>query len=278
MPIRLHTTFPFLSSEARPVVPAVRIAGALGVRSPLSPARGAAEIERALDYAFSFKQAPAVAIVINSPGGSAVQSHMIHRRIRALAKANGKPVLAFVEDLAASGGYMVACAADEIIADAASVVGSIGVVSAGFGFAGLLDRLGVERRLHTAGDRKAMLDPFSAEQPEDVEHLRQIQGDIHDHFIALVKQCRGDRLSTEADLFNGLFWSGRRACDLGLVDGLGTLHDVVRERFGAEARIRIIEPGRRPLLRRLFFRFGEAAAVGALAAADEQALWGRYRL
>ncbi len=148
-----------------------------------------------LHRAFSVRQAPAVILLINSPGGSPVQSHMLHRRIRALAEQKEKPVIAVVEDVAASGGYMIACAGDEIVADPASIVGSIGVVSAGFGFTGLLDRLGVERRVHTAGSRKAMLDPFRPERPEDVAHLEQTQADIHAHFIALVKERRGERLS-----------------------------------------------------------------------------------
>jgi len=278
MPFRIRSNFPFLAYESRPNVPAVRIIGALGMRSPLAPAVGMSGTVRALEYAYALPRSPAVALVINSPGGSPVQSHLLFRRIRALAEKHDKTTLAFVEDVAASGGYMIACAADEIVVDPASLVGSIGVVSAGFGFQGLLERLGVERRVHTAGDRKAILDPFSPERPEDVEHLRTMQAEIHDHFVALVKERRGDRLSAEEELFNGLFWTGTKARELGLADGLGTLHDVVRERFGPEMRIRSIDPSRRPFFRRLFFGFGEAAAAGAMSAADQQAEWMRYRL
>jgi serine protease SohB len=174
-----------------PVVPVVRLSGVIGVSSPLRPGLMLSSVARTLDRAFAVRKARAVALVINSPGGSPAQSHLIFRRIRQLAEEKNIPVLAFIEDVGASGGYMLACAGDEIICDDYSIVGSIGVVGGSFGFPKLLDKLGVERRLYTSGDRKVMLDPFLPEQPEDVKRIKALQKDIHAHFIALVKQRRG---------------------------------------------------------------------------------------
>src|SRR5215831_13294109 len=177
-----------------PIVPVVRLAGVIGVSTPLRPGLMLASIARQLERAFSVRKARAVTLLINSPGGSPVQSHLIYRRIRALAAEKKLPVIAFAEDVAASGGYMVACAADEIICDRSSIVGSIGVVGGSFGFPKLMEKLGVERRLYTSGERKAMLDPFLPEKPEDVKRIKAIQKDIHGHFIALVKNRRGPKL------------------------------------------------------------------------------------
>ena len=183
--------------------------------------------------------------MINSPGGSPVQSHLIYRRIRALAAEKKLPVIAFAEDVAASGGYMIACAADEIICDRSSIVGSIGVVGGTFGFPKLMEKLGVERRLYTSGERKAMLDPFLPEKPEDVERLKAVQREIHDDFIALVKESRGTRLTgPETDLFSGEYWTGRTAVELGLADGIGDLRAVLRERFGDKVETPLIAPER----------------------------------
>ena len=176
-----------------PLVPVVRLAGVIGISSPLRPGLTIASVARSLDRAFGMSNIRAVALAINSPGGAAVQSHLIFKRIRALADEKKVPVFAFVEDVAASGGYMIACAADEIVCDASSIVGSIGVVGASFGFDRLIEKIGVERRVYTAGDRKVMLDPFQPEKPEDVERLHAIQRDIHDSFIELVKSRRGDQ-------------------------------------------------------------------------------------
>src|SRR5438105_3453987 len=173
-----------------PVVPVVRLSGVIGLSTPLRPGLTLAHVARPLERAFGMRRARAVALLINSPGGAAVQSHLIYRRIRQLATERSLPVIAFVEDAAASGGYMIACAADEIICDPSSIVGSIGVVGGFFGFTGLMEKLGVERRLYTAGDRKAMLDPFLPENPDDVERLKAAQRDIHQQFIALVKERR----------------------------------------------------------------------------------------
>lgn len=233
----------------------------------------------------------AVALAINSPGGSAVQSALIAQRVRALAGEHHLPVTAFVEDVAASGGYWLACAADEIFAQEASIVGSIGVVASGFGFTGLLDKLGVERRLHTAGDRKAQLDPFRPEDPEEVARLKALLDDIHRSFVAMVRERRGDRLrAPDETLFSGEFWTGRRALDLGLIDGFGEIRSVMRARYGDMVKLRVVGT-RIPLWKRLMRRsdlplaglsvgggLASDLAEALLTALEERALWSRYGL
>jgi serine protease SohB len=227
-----------------------------------------------------------VALAINSPGGSPVQSHLIFQRIRQLAEEHERSVIAFIEDVGASGGYMIACAADEIVCDPTSIVGSIGVVGGGFGFSGLIEKLGIERRLYTAGDRKAMLDPFLPAKLEDVEHLREIQKDIHESFISLVKARRGAMLiGPESTLFSGEYWTGRRAVELGLADRLGDLRSTLRERFGEEVSTPLVAAERGFLGRRLRGivgapRFGDTAGLAEefLSAIEARALWARYGL
>src|SRR5580700_4163899 len=237
----------------QPVVPVVRLTGVIGFGTPLRPGLSLASVARTLDRAFATRNAPAVAVSINSPGGSPVQSHLIFRRIRELAKEKGRRVLAFVEDAAASGGYMIACAADEIIADPHSIVGSIGVVGSSFGFDKAIAKLGIDRRLYTSGERKAMLDPFLPENADDVERLRKLQREIHDDFIALVKARRGGKLTgPDSDLFTGEFWTGRRALELGLVDGIGDLRSVLRERYGEKVVTPLVAAERGFLGRRVF--------------------------
>jgi serine protease SohB len=224
-----------------PVVPVVRLMGTIGFSTPLKPGLTLAGVARSLDRAFSTRNAKAVALLVNSPGGSPAQSHLIFRRIRQLAEEKGLPVLAFIEDVGASGGYMIACAADEIICDASSIVGSIGVVGGSFGFDKLIEKIGIERRLYTSGERKAMLDPFLPEKPEDVERLKQIQNEIHAHFIALVKERRGTRLEgPEKTLFSGEYWTGSTAVELGIADALGDLRSTLRERYGEEVSIPLV--------------------------------------
>ena len=218
--------------ETGPVVPVLRFGGPIGMATPLRPGLSLATVATLLEKAFSMKGAEAVCLQINSPGGSAVQSRLIFERIRALADEKELPVYAFTEDVAASGGYMLAVAGDEIYADPSSIVGSIGVVSSGFGFTALIEKIGVERRVHTAGDNKVTLDPFQPENEADVEHLKSIQADVHETFISLVKDRRGDKLSDHKDLFTGLFWSGRQAVELGLVDGLSDIRSTMREKLG----------------------------------------------
>jgi signal peptide peptidase SppA len=222
-----------------PVLPLVKLHGTIGVGSPLRPGLNLDMVNSSLERAFSYRSAPAVLLAINSPGGSAVQSALIHNRVRQLAAEKNVKVISFCEDVAASGGYWLATAGDEIYADHASIVGSIGVIYAGFGFVEALDRLGVERRVHTAGKSKMMLDPFQPQREDDVARLQTMQADIHEVFKTLVKTRRDGRLKAEDDeLFSGAFWSGGQARQLGLVDGLGNLHEVVKEKFGPEAVLR----------------------------------------
>src|SRR5579872_6010994 len=231
----LHPVIPARWRGGVPVVPVVRLTGVIGFSTPLRPGLSLAGTARMLDRAFAARNAAAVAIVINSPGGSAVQSHLIFRRIRELADEKNRRVMAFIEDAGASGGYMIACAADEIVADPNSIVGSIGVVGGSFGFDKLIARIGIERRLYTSGEHKAMLDPFLPENPDDVDRLKKLQREIHEDFITLVKSRRGDKLKgPESELFSGEYWTGRKALEFGLIDGAGDLRSTLRTRFGAK--------------------------------------------
>lgn len=260
-----------------PIVSVLRLSGPIGMgRRGLSLETLADNI----DQAFAPADQAAVALCINSPGGSPVQSALIAQRIRALSAEKSVPVLAFVEDVAASGGYWLAAAADEITADACSIVGSIGVVSAGFGFTGLIEKLGVDRRVHTAGTSKAMLDPFQTEKPEEVAHLKALQADMHAIFKQWVRDRRGQRLTApETDLFEGAFWTGQRALQLGLVDRLGDLRSTLRERFGEKVKIRVVNPPRRPGLGRwIGLGAGAAAAEGVADMLTERAAFARYGL
>ena len=263
-----------------PVVPVLRLTGIIGAISPLRPGLTLAGLAALLERAFHLPGAKAVALAINSPGGSAAQSSLIHNRIRQLAAERSLPVLAFVEDVAASGGYWLACAADEIHADATSILGSIGVVSASFGFPELLNRIGVERRLHTTGPHKAMLDPFRPEQPGDIERLKEIQGDLFDSFKALVRERRAGKLKApESEIFTGAVWSGKRALEMGLIDGIGEMRQVLRARHGEKLRLVAIGGRRGWLSRRLRPEIAPGDwAEGALAALEERMLWSRYGL
>lgn len=269
--------------SGRPVVPVVRLSGVIGNVGPLRQGLTLQAVAGPLARAFGVKSAPAVALIINSPGGAAAQSHLIFKHIRALAKEKNKKVIVAVEDLAASGGYMIAAAGDEIVVDDSSIVGSIGVVSAGFGFTGLIERIGVERRVHTAGKSKAMLDPFRPEREEDVARLRAIQEDVHAAFIALVRERRGGKLASDPDLFSGAFWSGARAVELGLADRVGDLRSVLRERYGEEVRLKVIPTERGMVRRRLGLGGGSdrlaAGLVGeVIAIVDEHLMWNCFGL
>jgi len=268
------------------LVPVVRLSGAIGVVTPLRPGLMLANVARTLERAFSMRGAKAVALVINSPGGSPAQSNLIFRRIRQLAEEKKLPVIAFIEDVGASGGYMLACAGDEIVCDPYSIVGSIGVVGGTFGFVDLMHKLGIERRVYVSGERKVMLDPFQPEKPEDVERIKAIQKDIHAHFIALVKERRGSKLKgSDETLFSGEFWVADAAIGLGLADRIGDLRATLRERYGDKVRTPLIEAERgffgrvRPGvgLDRLF---GERPGLAddLVSALETRALWGRYGL
>lgn len=260
----------------RVTIPVVRLSGAIGMSMPLRPGLSLQGIEKPLEKAFAMK-GPAVALLVNSPGGAAAQSHLIHKRIRQLAGEKKKHVIVAVEDVAASGGYMIACAGDEIIADESSIVGSIGVISASFGFQELIGKIGVERRVHTAGRSKSMLDPFQPEKAEDVARLKQLQDEVHASFIDLVKARRGAALKDDPDLFTGAFWSGKRALALGLVDRVGDLHTVLRERYGEKLNLKPVAAERGFLRRRLGMMAGDVAGA-AVASIEERLLWNRFGL
>ncbi len=265
-------------------MPVLRLTGVIGLSTPLRPGLSIAAMARALERVFAVPNASAVALVINSPGGSPAQSHLIFRRIRDLAKEHDRRVIAFVEDAAASGGYMLACAADEIIADPSSIVGSIGVVGGSFGFDKLIAKIGVERRLYTSGDHKAMLDPFLPEDPSDVERLKTLQREIHRDFIALVKSRRGEKLTgPEETLFSGEYWTGRRALDFGLVDAIGDLRSSLRERFGDKVYTPLVTADRGLFGRRAFGVDAGAfpplgLAEDMISALEVRAIWARYGL
>jgi signal peptide peptidase SppA len=271
--------------ERPPVVAVVRLAGIIGEgRAPFRPGLTLSNLVQQIERAFSMHGVKAVALAINSPGGAPAQSSLIHCRIRALAVEKEIPVIAFAEDVAASGGYWLACAADEIYADESSIVGSLGVISAGFGFPALMKRFGIERRVHASGERKSMLDPFLREDPDDVARLKALQGEVHDAFKRMVRERRAGKLKAdEATMFSGEFWAGARALELGLIDGIGEMTQILKERYGDKVRLRPVGLQRSWLRRR--FGVGASAAsdpgswIGeVMAALEERALWGRFGL
>ncbi len=281
----------------RPEVAVLRMSGVIGGFGPLRSGMSLARLEPLIERAFAQPRLKAVALVINSPGGSPSQSALIAKRVRDLAQEKDMPVLAFCEDVAASGGYWLACAADEIIVQPTSIVGSIGVITSGFGFPELMEKVGVERRVYTAGEHKSTLDPFKPENPEDVERLKALQVELHEVFKEMVRDRRGQRLKApEEELFSGEFWAGGKAVELGLADSLGDIRQVLRDRFGKRVRLRRIQ-GPKRLLQRLGLGRGRAAgaeaglalwsdgfpppedwAAGLLAAVEERALWSRFGL
>ncbi|WP_409977541.1 MULTISPECIES: S49 family peptidase [unclassified Bradyrhizobium] len=274
-----------------PVVPVVRLSGVIGAVTPLRPGLTLAGVAKMLERAFSMRNAKAVALVINSPGGSPVQSRQIYLRIRQLAAEKKLPVLVFVEDVAASGGYMIACAGDEIFCDPSSILGSIGVVGGSFGVHELIKKIGIERRLYTAGEHKAMLDPFLPENPDDVARLKKIQREIHALFISLVKESRGIRLKGPDDvLFTGEYWAGDSAIQLGLADAVGDLRATLRTRFGEEVVTPVVVPPGGMLSGLLGRRSpGAGSLAGALggwsglaeeviSAVETRAIWARFGL
>ncbi len=260
---------PFVKSN--PTVAVIRLSGMIG-----SAGRGAlndAILGPVLEKAFSRGKPDAVALEINSPGGSPVQSSLIGARIRRLADEKKIPVLAFVEDVAASGGYWLAAAADEIYADASSVVGSIGVISSGFGLHELMARNGVERRVYTAGKSKSMLDPFKPEKPEDVARLKELLEDIHANFKEHITSRRNGKLPAERDLFTGEIWLGRKAIELGLIDGIGHAVPHLKERFGDKVKLRRYEAKKG-----ILGRFGTKIVGDALHGIEERAEYARFGL
>ena len=262
-----------------PTIPVVRLAGSIASggglgRTTLNLATVAAPLAKAFDD----KKTPAVAIIVNSPGGSPVQSHLIYRRIRDLAAEKKKKVHIFVEDVAASGGYMIACAGDDIHADPSSVVGSIGVISAGFGFTEAIDKLGVERRVFTAGESKSTLDPFKPTEDADVEHLQTLLVDIHDVFKRLVREARGDRLSDDPSIFEGRFWAGAGALERGLVDGIGDVRTVLKGLYGPKTKLKLTDVRRGIFNRRTPSIDARDWVDAGMAALEDRALRSRYGL
>ena len=275
---RARTWLQRLTGRSGAVIPVVKLQGVIAA-DPRPGRLNIAGVGPLLKRAFAIKAAPAVAIIINSPGGSPVQSRLIYKRIRDLADEHNKPVLVFVEDAAASGGYFIAVAGDEIIVDPSSLVGSVGVIMAGFGFVGMLEKLGVERRVHTAGNNKSTLDPFLPEKPSDVERIKQFELDIHHTFIEVVKWRRGERLKApDETLFTGEWWTGTRGLELGLVDAIGDLHETLRTRYGKDVRLKLIEP-KRGLISLPRIGFSASGLAGDVAATiEDRAVWARLGL
>lgn len=275
-----------------PVVPVLRLSGAIGMAAPLRPGLSIASLAGPIEKAFAMSKAKSVAVVINSPGGSPVQSSLMFRRIRQLAEENDKKVYVFCEDVAASGGYYLAVAGDEIYADASSIVGSIGVISASFGLDKAIEKLGIERRVYTAGTNKGALDPFQPEKPEEIERLKAIQRSVHDVFIGVVKDRRLGRLKApDSELFSGAFWSATEAQELGLIDGISDVRTKMREVHGEKVRLRVVSTEKGWLasrLKRVSLLFGGsetgspsqglAFADDLLSAVEIRALWSRFGL
>lgn len=267
--------------DAPPIIPVVKLSGVIGESQRFAQALNLASCAQDLQKAFGNTQADAVAIIINSPGGSPVQSGLIFSRIRSLAEEKEKTVLVFAEDVAASGGYLIALAGDEIFVHDASIVGSIGVISAGFGFVDLMDKVGVQRRVYTAGESKSMLDPFQPEKEEDIARVKGLQSDIHSYFKDLVRARRGSKLKApRKQLFSGDVWVGSKAITAGLVDGIGDVRSVLRERYGKDVRMPLINSSRRlklPFLSQIKSGTSGLAQEG-LAEMRAQAYWSRYGL
>lgn len=258
-------------------IPTLRLSGVIGQAGIARSGLTITGIEKLIDKLFSDKKSPAVALIINSPGGSPTQSSLIAEKIINLAKEKNKKVYAFVEDVAASGGYWLACAADEIYLDLNSIVGSIGVISPGFGFVDLIKKMGIERRVYTSGKSKSFLDPFKEEKKEDIDRLKNIQEQIHENFIDYVKKRRGAKLSSsnEDEVFSGLFWVGKKGVELGLADGVGSINEVIKEKFGKKAKIKIIDQKKSFLQKRLSSSINSNDIFNRL---EEMIMWSRYGL
>lgn len=277
--------WPFTSG---PVVPVLRFTGPIGMATPLRQGLSLAAVAGAIERAFKLSRLPTVAVVINSPGGSPVQSSLIFKRLRQMAKKHEKKIYVFCDDVAASGGYYLAIAGDEIYADACSIIGSIGAISGGFGFVEAIEKLGIERRVYTSGAAKSQLDPFRQEKPEDVARLTRILGEIHDAFIGVVKERRGAKIQApDTEVFSGAFWSAPTAMELGLIDGIADLRTKMRELHGEKVRLRVVPLSRGGLLNMLrrtnmdgagLIGSGPELADDFLSAAEARALWSRYGL
>ena len=260
--------------KKKKIIPHIKLSGVIGNVGKFKQGIDFSGQEDIITKAFSLKKAPCVAITINSPGGSPVQSHLIYSLIRQQAKKNKKKVIVFAEDVAASGGYLIACAGDEIYANSSSIIGSIGVIYSSFGFTELIKKIGVERRVHTAGKNKSTLDPFLDEKKEDIERLKNIQLDLHKDFIEVVEKSRSSKLKkSEVELFSGEFWSGRKAKELGLIDGIGNADQILREKFGEKIIIKKFEKTKGWLARKLSSENHTEQVISVL---EERSIWQRY--
>ena len=265
--------------KKKPVIPHVRLTGIIGSVGRFKQGIDLAGQQAILKKAFSYKKSKHIAISINSPGGSPVQSHLIYSYIRQLANKNKMKVIFFAEDVAASGGYFIACAGDEIYANSSSIVGSIGVISASFGFKELIKKIGIERRVYTAGKNKSTLDPFVEEKEEDVKRIKNLQLDLHADFIKVVKESRGNKLKDpeKNNIFTGEFWSGSKALKLGLVDGIGNLDQVLKEKFGENVVIKRFEKQKGFLAKKLSSSL-DSQIEKMIDYLEERNLWQKFGL
>ena len=266
--------FNFLKNKK--TIPHIKLSGVIGNVGKFKQGIDFSGQEEIIKKAFSIKKSPAVAITINSPGGSPVQSHLIYRYIKDQAKKNKKKVIVFAEDVAASGGYLIACSGDEIYANSSSIVGSIGVIYSSFGFKDLIKKIGVQRRVYTAGKNKSTLDPFLDEKTEDVERLKKIQLDLHDDFINVVEESRGSKLKkdTGIELFSGEFWSGKKAKDLGLIDGIGNADEILKKKYGENVIIKKFEKTKGWLAKKLSSSENQTDRI--IGILEERSIWQRY--
>ena len=259
-------------------IPTLRLSGVIGQAGFMRSGLSITSLDKLIDKLFADKKSPAVALIINSPGGSPTQSSLIAEKIIKKSKEKNKKVISFVEDVAASGGYWLACASDEIYIDINSILGSIGVISPGFGFVELLKKIGVERRVYTSGKSKSFLDPFKEEKEEDIKRLKNIQEQIHENFISYVKNRRGSKIQEKDfdEVFSGLFWVGKKAIDLGLADGLGSIYDIIQQRFGKKAKIKIIDQKKSFIQRKLSSSLLDSEVI--MQKIEEKAMWSKFGL
>jgi len=261
--------------KKKKIVAHIKLNGVIGNAGKFKQGIDFAGQEEIIEKAFSLKKANVVAITINSPGGSPVQSHLIYKFIRAQAKKNKKKVMVFAEDVAASGGYLIACAGDEIYANSSSIIGSIGVIYSSFGFTELIKKIGVERRVHTAGKNKSSLDPFQEEKLEDIERLKNIQLDLHKDFIKVVEESRSVKLKRDdIELFSGEFWAGSKAKELGLIDGLGNANEILKEKFGEDVVIKKFEKPKGWFSKKFSSSINQVDQLANIL--EERSIWQRY--
>ena len=261
--------------KKKKIIAHIKLNGVIGNAGKFKQGIDFAGQEEIIEKAFSLKKAKVVAITINSPGGSPVQSHLIYKFIRNQAKKNKKKVMVFAEDVAASGGYLIACAGDEIYANSSSIIGSIGVIYSSFGFTELIKKIGVERRVHTAGKNKSSLDPFQEEKSEDIERLKNIQLDLHKDFIKVVEESRSTKLKTDGiELFSGEFWAGSKAKELGLIDGLGNANEILKEKFGEDVEIKKFEKPKGWFSKKFSSSINQVDQLANIL--EERSIWQRY--